>query len=189
MASVSDARPPLLANADLAFYCMACLESILTGLSSPKLADELVAPVRGLFVTIEKLQRGAWQLRGCIGTLGASSSEYLGDYVRKSALEDRRFDPMSPGELKSCRIKVSILVAFETAAAWDDWDVGTHGITIVLPSSKFGLRRSLSATYLPQVMPEQGWTKAQAVQSLARKAGLGRKLEEKEFKLIQVERY
>ena len=44
-----------------------------------------------------------------------------------SALRDRRFPPIEARELPALRCTVSLLSAFEPAAAWDDWEVGTHG--------------------------------------------------------------
>jgi AMMECR1 domain-containing protein len=44
-----------------------------------------------------------------------------------------------------------------------------HGIHITFPHPTTG--RSLSATYLPDVIPEQGWTREEAVLSLIHKAG------------------
>jgi len=170
------------------------LEQLLLGLPVPTLDADLIAPVRGLFVTIEKQKEhtkgfGSWQLRGCIGTLSETRTDTLGEFVAKSAFSDGRFDPMVQDELPLSRVKVSILVQFEPASSWDDWDVGTHGITLRLPAAKFGFSRSLSATYLPQVMPEQGWTKLEAVQSLSLKAGLNRALRDDELAHVQVERY
>jgi hypothetical protein len=48
-----------------------------------------------------------------------------------------------------------------------DWELGTHGLRI---SFVYRNRRH-GATYLPDVAPEQGWTKEETVESLMRKAG------------------
>lgn len=48
-----------------------------------------------------------------------------------------------------------------------DWTVGTHGILIAFNHGG----QEYSATYLPEVAPEQGWSKEEAVASLIRKAG------------------
>jgi AMMECR1 domain-containing protein len=56
---------------------------------------------------------------------------------------------------------VSLLSCFETASGgWHDWELGVHGIIIEFvdpdpPSA--GCRRS--ATFLPEVAQEQGWSK------------------------------
>jgi AMMECR1 domain-containing protein len=63
---------------------------------------------------------------------------------------------------------VSLLTDFEGGKVYDDWEIGTHGIRIEFLDDK-GRRRT--ATYLPEVMVEQGWTKVAAVDSLLRKGG------------------
>lgn len=45
--------------------------------------------------------------------------------------------------------------------------VGVHGIQIEFPTKG----RLKTATYLPEVAQEQGWTKLQAIDSLLRKGG------------------
>ena len=47
-----------------------------------------------------------------------------------SALRDRRFEPVAHRELASLSCTVSLLFAFETAASWLDWAIGTHGLII-----------------------------------------------------------
>lgn len=62
---------------------------------------------------------------------------------------------------------MSLLVKYEEAAHAEDWEVGIHGVIL-----KFAVGgRTLSATYLPEVAEEQGWTQSQAIDSLVRKAG------------------
>lgn len=69
---------------------------------------------------------------------------------------------------------VSILTDFEPAQDSLDWTIGIHGLRI---SFTYHGRR-MGATYLPDVPPEQGWTKEETLQSLMRKAGWsGRKVE------------
>ena len=47
-----------------------------------------------------------------------------------SALRDRRFEPVAHRELAALSCTVSLLFAFEAAASWLDWAVGTHGLII-----------------------------------------------------------
>lgn len=69
---------------------------------------------------------------------------------------------------------VSILTDFEPAQDPLDWIIGIHGLRISFTYHG----RQLGATYLPDVPPEQGWTKEETLQSLMRKAGWsGRKAE------------
>jgi AMMECR1 domain-containing protein len=60
-----------------------------------------------------------------------------------------------------------MLFHFQEAADPLDWTVGRHGIRIAFNSHG----KRLSATYLPEVAVDEGWTKEQCIQSLARKAG------------------
>ena len=47
-----------------------------------------------------------------------------------SALQDRRFEPMSHREVAALSCTVSLLCAFERAASWQDWSIGVHGLII-----------------------------------------------------------
>ena len=49
-------------------------------------------------------------------------------------------------------MQVSLLSCYEKRASWDDWVVGTHGITIDFDASG----RHYTATYLPQIAVEEG---------------------------------
>ena len=117
-----------------------------------------------LFVTLQK----GGGLRGCIGTLSPQPLSVLRDYVHSSAFHDRRFEALKEDELKSgIDLSVSLLVAYEDVAYCLDWVVGTHGIIIKteIDSVRY------SATFLPEVATEQGWTTEETVHSLLRKAG------------------
>lgn len=108
-----------------------------------------------------------YELRGCIGSLSARPISEIYSFARKSAFEDTRFDPLDSAELPGLEIGVSLLVKYEEAAHAEDWEVGIHGVIL-----KFAVGgRTLSATYLPEVAEEQGWTQSQAIDSLVRKAG------------------
>ncbi|KAI6346961.1 hypothetical protein MCOR25_010936 [Pyricularia grisea] len=127
-----------------------------------------------LFVTLNTLhpRRGS-QLRGCIGTFEPQPlEEGLASYALTSALHDTRFDPVRAAELPSLEVAVTLLTDFEDAEDADDWVLGTHGLRI----SFYNAGRRYGATYLPDVAPEQGWTKEETIVSLMRKAGwMGRK--------------
>ncbi|KAK3391429.1 AMMECR1 domain-containing protein [Sordaria brevicollis] len=126
-------------------------------------------------------------LRGCIGTFEAQPlSSGLPSYALTSALQDTRFPPISRAELNpSLQVAVTLLTDFEPAADAMDWELGRHGLRI-----SFVYRgRRYGATYLPDVAPEQGWTKEETVLSLMRKAGwLGDKSRWREVEL-RVVRY
>lgn len=81
------------------------------------------------------------------------SSRYTAVRLFCSAMRDSRFSPITRDELPRLRVAVSILRHFEDAQDYLDWTVGVHGIRIEFHNEK-GNRRS--ATYLPEVAPEQG---------------------------------
>jgi AMMECR1 domain-containing protein len=81
---------------------------------------------------------------------------------------------------------ISLLTPFEPCADYTDWTIGEHGIYIHVPSSS---GRWLTATYLPDVIPEQGWSKREAVDSAIRKAGHTGSIDEALRRRLKVERY
>jgi AMMECR1 domain-containing protein len=87
--------------------------------------------------------------------------------MRSSAFGDSRFDPIAFEELPNLQCSVSLLGNFVEAADPLDWHVGRHGIQIAFNSSG----KRLSATYLPEVAVDQGYSKDQCIQALMRKAG------------------
>ncbi|KAK3321627.1 AMMECR1 domain-containing protein [Apodospora peruviana] len=127
-----------------------------------------------LFVTWNAMSaRHGYNLRGCIGTFEPQDiEEGLSSYALTSALHDTRFSPISARELPSLEVAVTLLTDFEDADDAMDWELGKHGLRI----SFYYHGRRYGATYLPDVAPEQGWTKEETVVSLMRKAGwMGRK--------------
>ncbi|KAI9276418.1 DUF51 family protein [Sporodiniella umbellata] len=122
-----------------------------------------------LFVTWNIEKRGESRLRGCIGNFSPLKLHRgLKEYALISALKDSRFSPITLQELPKLSCAVSLLVNFEKAQDYLDWEVGVHGIWIEFVEEN-GTKST--ATYLPEVMEEQGWTKEQAIHSLLRKGG------------------
>jgi len=148
--------------------CFAALEAHLAGREAPRvLRDEGRA---GVFVTWTTTRDD--RLRGCIGSLAEIDvARGLVDFALRAA-RDSRFEAVAWEELPSLSCGVSLLSRFEDAANWSDWEVGVHGIIarVVMRGSSY------SATYLPEVAPEQGWDQRKAVQSLLAKAGVERRL-------------
>jgi uncharacterized protein (TIGR00296 family) len=123
-----------------------------------------------MFVTLHKSTRQGLQLRGCIGVLAPVPIVLINDYVYKSAFEDTRFPPLQADEVVALEITFSVLTRFEPTSGPNghlDWELETHGIRI---NFEAGGRR-FSATYLPGVAQEQGWSKEETLESLVRKAG------------------
>ncbi|XP_034244498.1 AMMECR1-like protein [Thrips palmi] len=156
----------MVAQPEMGFFCFDVLYNHLHSLEAPQNPKFSNDPYP-LFVTWEigKDRR----LRGCIGTFSAMNLHCgLREYAVTSAMRDSRFSPITREELPRLRVAVSILRHFEDAQDYLDWEVGVHGIRIEFHNEKGGKR---SATYLPEVAPEQGWDRIQTIDSLLRKGG------------------
>ena len=102
---------------------------------------------RSAFVTLHQLSR----LRGCIGQLTANRPLYktIIDMTVSAALHDGRFAPVSPEELATIDIELSILSPLEPIEKATNIALGHHGILI-----EKGRHRGV---FLPQVATETGW--------------------------------
>ena len=123
-------------------------------------AEALGTPC-GAFVTLTRQGR----LRGCIGHIEAARPLYatVRECARAAALDDPRFDPLTPAELSSLHIEISILSPLVDVAP-QQVEVGRHGLLI----SRGGRRGLL----LPQVAEEWNWNREQFLQETCVKAGL-----------------
>lgn len=111
-----------------------------------------------------------------------------------------------------CYHSISLLTDFEDASSYLDWTIGVHGIHItfanpsLLPTStssssapsplsssaylpRITSKQTFSATYLPDVVPEQGWDQIEAVDSAIRKAGWNGVIREDIRRSIKLRRY
>jgi AMMECR1 domain-containing protein len=80
-----------------------------------------------------------------------------------------------------------LLTNFEVAKDYLDWEIGTHGIWIEFIQVN---GQKETATYLPEVMVDQEWTKEEAIESLLRKGRFhGEITEEYCMKNITLTRY
>ena len=125
-----------------------------------KPAEGLETPC-GAFVTLTRRGR----LRGCIGHVEAARPLYatVRECARAAALYDPRFDPVTPAELSSLHIEISILSPLVDIAP-HEVEIGRHGLLI----SRGGRRGLL----LPQVAEEWNWNREQFLQETCMKAGL-----------------
>eukprot|EP01133_Synstelium_polycarpum_P002281 gene2281-2587_t len=142
-----------------------------------------------LFVTwkIDKHGDGETDLRGCIGTFSPIALiEGLNRFSLTSALKDTRFKPIPQREIPKLHCAVSILVDFEEAKDVWDWEIGVHGIWIDFRDAN---NHKHNGTYLPEVMPEQGWTQTEALTSLVKKAGYHGKVDQTFLSKIKLTRY
>eukprot|EP00639_Heterosigma_akashiwo_P009923 CAMPEP_0206377146 /NCGR_PEP_ID=MMETSP0294-20121207/9971_1 /ASSEMBLY_ACC=CAM_ASM_000327 /TAXON_ID=39354 /ORGANISM="Heterosigma akashiwo, Strain CCMP2393" /LENGTH=203 /DNA_ID=CAMNT_0053825541 /DNA_START=208 /DNA_END=816 /DNA_ORIENTATION=+ len=174
------------ASQEMCAYCFDVLICAFDGTepSDPRFPTDFECP---FFVTWNKTERGGQRrLRGCIGTLSPRPVADLKDYTHSSAFRDRRFEPVGRAELGALQVAVSLLVRYEPAADWRDWEVGVHGILINFYSSR---NEHYSATYLPEVAPEQGWGHLEAVSSLVRKAGYRGRVDDALLDSLEVTRY
>ena len=116
----------------------------------------------GAFVTL-RVGRG---LRGCIGYIEPIKPlvETVQEVAAKAAIEDMRFTPVTPEELSTIEIEISVLSPLKEIHDPDELKVGEHGIII-----EHGRYRGL---LLPQVATEYGWDRETFLSQGARKAGL-----------------
>lgn len=117
---------------------------------------------RGVFVTLQK----HGNLRGCIGYIEPIKSLHQAviDNAINSATQDPRFPPVTEKELGDIQIEISVLSVPREIKGPEEFIVGKHGIII--------RKGFYSAVFLPQVAPEQGWTREETLAHLCLKAGL-----------------
>ncbi|XP_028401804.1 AMMECR1-like protein [Dendronephthya gigantea] len=157
-----------IVNKEMAFFCFDILHAHLKRLGSPQ-PPKFTNSAFPLFVTWKIGHGPDKRLRGCIGTFTAINLHVgLKDYTISSALKDSRFSPVTLEEFCKLSCSVSLLTNFEEGDNCFDWEIGIHGIRIEFYNEKGNKR---TATYLPEVAKEQGWTKVQAIDSLLRKGG------------------
>jgi len=124
--------------------------------------NENLQQPRGVFVTLKK--KG--ELRGCIGRIIGDEPlcKLVGAMAVQAAFNDRRFQPLTAGELNDTNIEISVLTPMKKVAGASDIVVGRDGVLL----SKDGR----SAVFLPQVATEQGWNREELLDNLCLKAGL-----------------
>ncbi|EPT02724.1 hypothetical protein FOMPIDRAFT_1117362 [Fomitopsis schrenkii] len=200
-------------------HCFRCFDALFCALTGHKaIATTFPDDKYPLFVTwnTRSSRPGrAPRLRGCIGTFEAVPiREGLAEYALISAFEDHRFRKIEDQELETLECGVSLLTDFEDGSSYLDWTIGVHGIRITFPHpsllpagstspseapSPFAslssvptrntLKQKFSATYLPQIAPEQGWDKVETVDSAIHKAGWNGRITEDIRRSIHLRRY
>ncbi|XP_066924241.1 AMMECR1-like protein [Clytia hemisphaerica] len=176
----------LVVSRDMVHYCFDILISHLRRTDLPRSKHpKFTNDAYPLFVTWKTGKE--YRLRGCIGTFSALRlHDGLREYSLSSALRDSRFRPISLDEVNNLHCSVSLLTNFESDKNYLDWEVGVHGIRIEFHNER-GHRKS--ATYLPEVASEQGWTRNEAIDSLVKKAGYYKSITEDFRKTIKLTRY
>lgn len=174
------------ASKEMAVYCFDTLTAHFSGGAIPPPAfDDGEFP---LFVTWKKaINGGEPRLRGCIGTLEPRPLiTGFKDYALTSALRDRRFPPIQAKELQYLECTVSLLTNFETASHYLEWEIGKHGMILEFTDPD-NYRRS--ATYLPEIAAQEGWTKIETVDSLVRKSGYTGQITDSMRRRFHITRY
>ncbi len=124
--------------------------------------DDVLKRKSGVFVTLN--EKG--ELRGCIGSLWASTPLYqaVEENAIAAAFSDPRFSSLKEEELKDIDIEISVLSPLAPISDTKQIEIGKHGLMI----QKNGQR----GVFLPQVPVEQGWDLQQYLDNLCLKAGL-----------------
>ncbi len=133
-----------------------------SGMAAPAIPGDPVFSLRGgAFVTLKKNGR----LRGCIGSFDGTGS--LGATVRamagEAAVGDPRFPPVTPEEVDSLDLEISLLSPMVPASP-EEVVPGVHGVYV--------RRGGRAGTLLPQVATEEGWDRDTLLAHVCLKAGL-----------------
>lgn len=143
------------------------LKVYLNDKKTPKFNEkELTARLkekRGIFVTLKN--RG--ELRGCIGRIFDPEPLYQEaiEYTVHSTQDSRfYYNPVTAKEEPDIDIEISVLSPMKKVASYKDIVVGRHGVYL--------MKDGCNAVFLPQVAPEQGWTRDEMLNQLSMKAGL-----------------
>jgi AmmeMemoRadiSam system protein A len=126
-------------------------------------SDKLLQP-GAAFVTLMK----DGDLRGCIGHMEPTDPlwKMIRDRAVDAAVHDPRFQPVTPAELPSISIEISVLSPrIEVKDPLKDIVIGRDGVWLELGFSR--------GVFLPQVPVEQGWTTVEEyLDHLCQKAGI-----------------
>ncbi|CAG8609290.1 24204_t:CDS:2 [Cetraspora pellucida] len=169
-------------------HCVFCFDILVAHFEGREhLEPEFENAQYPLFVTWNSLHQGQPRLRGCIGNFDALPLHSgLKEYAITSAIHDKRFSPITARELSHLTCGVSLLTNFEDAEDYLDWEIGVHGIWIEFVDD---YNRRRTATYLPEVAEEQGWTKEETIDSLLRKSGYNGRITDKIRSRVVLTRY
>lgn len=140
------------------------VQAAIAGRESPRDPEDraLFRTRRDVFVTL----RLDGALRGCLGTYGAARPLFdnLVQAARGAALDDPRFPPLRPDELRGLRIEVTLLDPPFPIAGPEAIAVGRHGLSVS--------QREARGLLLPQVAIEHRLDAVSFLGLACRKAGL-----------------
>jgi uncharacterized protein (TIGR00296 family) len=151
------------------------IEAIVTTgkkLKVPPDTPEKLKKSSGVFVTLEKVTRAGRELRGCIGRPYPDDPLVHAtiEAAINSALDDPRFAPVKPDELKNIVVEVSIMTPptqIHVKSVKDypkEVKVGRDGLIV-----ECGWQKGL---LLPQVAVEQKWDSTNFLSYCCTKAGV-----------------
>lgn len=126
-----------------------------------------LAAKRACFVTLKSPGgSGTLELRGCIGSTDARipAHEAAVESALDAAFADPRFPPLNRGEHPGLVVSVSALTPMAAVPNADAIVVGRDGVALECDGHR--------AVFLPEVATEQGWSRIELLEHLARKAGL-----------------
>jgi AmmeMemoRadiSam system protein B/AmmeMemoRadiSam system protein A len=117
---------------------------------------------QGAFVTLKK----AGQLRGCIGHILPEDAlcRTVGTVALQAALNDPRFRPVELEELENLEIEISALTPMTPITDPEHIVTGRDGVLLI--------KEGKSAVFLPQVAPENNWSRTEMLDNLCSKARL-----------------
>lgn len=172
----------------LPYYCFDVLNTRLVKIQPDNRFVDIPNSKYPLFVTWKKKSEidGEYQLRGCIGTFTpVELASGTRQFALSSAFNDHRFPRIIEKELHLLSCTVSLLVHFNHAKHLEDWDIHLDGIKISFSVNG----NDFSATYLPGIAHEQGWTKIQAIHNLIIKSNYKGPITKNLESIIKVIRY
>lgn len=131
-------------------------------LTLPRFKSDSLIKKQGIFVTLTK--KG--DLRGCIGHMAEDTplATTVAKMALSAALHDTRFYPVSKDEMQDIEIEISVLTPMKEVKGPSEIVIGRDG-TLIQKGGR-------SAVFLPQVAPEQGWSRDEMLEHLCLKAGL-----------------
>lgn len=107
--------------------------------NSPAPGSDYLGTQAGVFITIRH-RNG--KLRGCVGTVSPVCPNIVAETwrnARLAALQDRRFDRVTAGELDELRFEVSVLHPPEPVASETELDPARYGVIVSAADGRRGL--------------------------------------------------
>ena len=160
------ASPPKKEGAMLPAVARRAVAAALRGTAEPAPlpSGNYLNTKQGVFVTIRQPDGN---LRGCVGTFAPKEANIVAETwrsARLAALQDNRFNPVTPEELDSLRFEVSVLHSLEEVSRATELDPRRYGVLVSVADGRRGL-------LLPGITEIQ--TPEQQLRYAREKAGIG----------------